>query len=241
MTRPHLPLIGLSGRRTAGVNQAGYAPELHHLELDLYFADYARAIIEAGGLPVHLPLDVDPAEAVHRLDGVLLTGGADIDPVHFGAERHPMVTVVEHERDAFEFALLGEALEHERPVLGICRGIQVVNVHLGGTLDQHVEAHSRYDVGTAGVAHPVEIEATSSLGSLYGTSLKVNSLHHQTVRELGDGLTVSARADDGSVEGVERGDSLVAVQWHPEMMPTRAGDPIFRWLVDRAAPSWPGR
>ncbi len=146
-----LPLIGLSGRRTHGHRQAGYVQELHHLDLDLYFADYARAIIEAGGLPVHLPLDVDPGLATKRLDGVLLTGGADVDPIRFDADRHPEVTTIERERDAFEFALLGEALHHELPVLGICRGMQVINVHLGGTLCQHVPEHSRYDVGSARV------------------------------------------------------------------------------------------
>lgn len=234
MSAAKLPLIGLSGRRTDGARQVGYAAELHHLDLDLYFADYARAIVEAGGFPVHLPLDIDPVQAARRLDGVLLSGGADIDPVHFDAERHETVTVVEPERDTFEFALVAEALELDLPVLGICRGIQVINVHRGGSLAQHVEAHSRYDVGAAGVAHPVEIEPDSILGSMYGTSHKVNSLHHQTIDRLGGGLTVTARSDDGTVEGLEMGDNLLAVQWHPEMMRSRASDPIFRWLVERA-------
>jgi len=229
-----IPLIGLSGRRTHGHRQEGYAQELHHLDLDLYFADYARAIIEAGGLPVHLPLDVDPGLATKRLDGVLLTGGADVDPIRFDAERHPEVIDIERERDAFEFALLGEALHHELPILGICRGLQVINVHLGGTLDQHVPEHSRYDVGSSGVAHSVKIDDGSILGSLYGESVDVNSLHHQTVERIGEGLTVTARSDDGTIEGVESGDTIVAVQWHPEMMDTRPDDPLFRWMVERA-------
>jgi putative glutamine amidotransferase len=230
-----LPLIGLSGRRTHGRRQEGYAQELHHLDLDLYFADYSRAIIEAGGLPVNLPLDVDPALAAQRLDGILLSGGADIDPAHFDAEPHPFVTLLEPERDEFEFALLGQALEHELPVLGICRGLQLINVHLGGTLHQHIPGHSRYDVGSAGIAHSVEIDDGTILGSLYGSTADVNSLHHQTVDQLGDGLEVTARAGDGTVEGMESGDTLVAVQWHPEMMDTRPDDPVFRWLVERSA------
>lgn len=228
-----LPLIGLSGRRTHGHRQTGYVQELHHLDLDLYFADYARAIIEAGGLPVHLPLDVDPGLATKRLDGVLLTGGADVDPIRFDADRHPEVTTIERERDAFEFALLGEALHHELPVLGICRGMQVINVHLGGTLCQHVPEHSRYDVGSAGFAHAVKIDDGTILGSLYGESIDVNSLHHQTIDRIGDGLTVTARAEDGTIEGMESGESILAVQWHPEMMDSRPDDPLFRWIVER--------
>lgn len=229
-----IPLIGLSGRRTRGHRQEGYAPELHHLDLDLYFADYARAIIEAGGLPVHLPLDVDPALAIRRLDAILLSGGADIDSVRFDAPRDPAVSVVEPERDAFEFALLGEALRHELPVLGICRGLQLINVHFGGTLHQHVPEHSNYAVGTNGVAHPVTIDDGSILDSLYGSTVDVNSLHHQTVDEVGSGLKVSARAPDGTVEGLEAGDHVLAVQWHPEMMDGRSTDPVFRWIVERA-------
>jgi putative glutamine amidotransferase len=228
-----IPLIGLSGRRTHGHRQEGYAQELHHLDLDLYFADYARAIIEAGGLPVHLPIDVDPGLATKRLDGVLLTGGADIDPIRFDAGRHPEVTMIERERDAFEFALLGEALHHEVPVLGICRGMQVINVHLGGTLNQHIPEHSRYDVGSSGFAHSVKVDDGSILCSLYGESVDVNSLHHQTIDRIGDGLTVTARADDGTIEGMESGDTIVAVQWHPEMMDGRPDDPLFRWIVER--------
>ncbi len=186
-------------------------------------------------MPVHLPLDVDPGLATKRLDGVLLTGGADIDPIRFDAERDPAVTTVERERDAFEFALLAEALHHELPVLGICRGLQVINVHLGGTLFQHVPQHSRYDVGSAGFAHSVEIDDGTILCSLYGSSVDVNSLHHQTVDQIGDGLEVTARAGDGTIEGMESGDSLVAVQWHPEMMDSRHEDPVFRWIVERSS------
>ena len=132
-------------------------------------------------------------------------------------------------------ALFGAALDLDLPVLGICRGLQLINVHRGGTLEQHVEVHSRYDIAASTAAHPVSIVDGSMLAGLYGSSIDVNSLHHQTVKELGDGLAVTAVADDGVVEGRELGDSIVAVQWHPEMLPSRAQDPIFTWLVDRAA------
>jgi putative glutamine amidotransferase len=232
----YVPLIGLPGRRITG-RQIGYASVLEHLELDLYFADYARAVIDAGGIPVHLPLDVDPAVAMSRLDGIVLSGGADVDPARYDAERHEAVTVVEPERDEFEFALLRSALEAGAPVLGICRGLQLLNVHLGGTLDQHVAEHSRYDISTSTVAHEVEFADGSQLAALYGPSREVNSLHHQVVDRLGDGLTVTARASDGAVEGLELGDSVIAVQWHPEMMDDRSHDPVFSWLVARATPT----
>jgi putative glutamine amidotransferase len=227
------PLIGLPGRRITG-GDIGYAPILAGLELDLYFADYARGVIEAGGIPVHLPLDVDPANVVDRLDGVLLSGGADIHPSRYGAPQDPAVTVVEPQRDEFEFRLLEQALDRELPVLGICRGLQLLNVHLGGTLHQHVAAHSRYDISAASVAHDVQIVDGSTLDGLYGSTHQVNSLHHQVVDRIGDGLRVTAQADDGGIEGVELDDSVLAVQWHPEMMPDRSTDPIFKWLVERA-------
>ena len=232
LTRP--PLIGLPGRRITGA-KINYAPILAGLDLDLYFADYARGVIEAGGVPVHLPLDLDPANVIDRLDGIVLSGGADIAPARYGAEPHPAVTVVETERDDFEFELLDLAITAELPVLGICRGLQLLNVHRRGTLEQHVESHSRYDIEASTAAHEVTFAEGSQLAAIYGDDLSVNSLHHQTVDRLGDGLVATATSDDGVIEGLELGESIVAVQWHPEMLPTRANDPIFAWLVERAA------
>ncbi len=245
-TRHRAPLIGLPGRRITGA-QVGYAPVLAGLDLDLYFADYARGVIEAGGIPVHLPIDVDPAAVIDRLDGIVLSGGADIAPVRYGAEQHPAVTIVETERDDFEFDLLGQAIGAEIPVLGICRGLQLLNVHQGGTLVQHVEAHSRYDIAASAAAHTVSLSPGSQLADIYADSyadtsvdgsrsgLSVNSLHHQTIDRLGDGLAVAATSDDGVIEAIELGDSIIAVQWHPEMLPSRSHDPIFTWLVATAA------
>lgn len=228
------PLIGLPGRRITGAT-VGYPSTLAGLDLDLYFADYARGVIEAGGIPVHLPLDLDPSAVIDRLDGIVLSGGADIAPARYGAPPHPEVTVVEPERDEFEFALLDRALAAKLPVLGICRGLQLLNVQRGGTLEQHVAQHSRYDIAASTTAHEVTFVQGSRLADIYGSELSVNSLHHQTVDRLGDGLTITATSADGVVEGIEMGDSVIAVQWHPEMLPTRSRDPIFTWLVDRAA------
>jgi putative glutamine amidotransferase len=233
------PLIGLSGRRKTGADIAGFPDSLAGLAIDLYLADYARRVLDAGGLPVHLPMDAEPAHYLPHLDGLLLSGGADLDPSTYGAEPDGNGDY-EPERDRLELALLAGARDRGLPVLGICRGLQLVNVAAGGTLHQHVPVHARYDVGPDRRVHPVRFEPETILGALYvgrdgrsGRPVTVNSLHHQTVDRVGHDLRVAARSDDGTVEGLETPDGLVvAVQWHPEMLP--ATEPVFGWLVQRA-------
>lgn len=235
MSGDRRPLIGLTGRRKKADRLAGNPEILGDLDFDMYYADYARAVLAAGGLPVHLPIDVDPADMAGHLDAVLLSGGADIEPDRYGATSDPETEAGEDERDRFELSLLDAATERGLPTLGICRGIQVVNVHAGGTLHQHVPVHAAFNSPVTTLAHEVTMEADSVLGALYGERRPVNSLHHQTVAELGAGLRVTALADDGTVEGLEHESlPIVAVQWHPEMMTTASEDPIFGWLVDAA-------
>ena len=139
-------------------------------------------------------------------------------------------------RDELEFQLLKGADEAGIPVLGICRGIQVMNVHAGGTLHQHEPKHSRYDLGTTAEVHEVSFDEGSLAAHIYGESRTVNSLHHQTVDEVAPRFTVSGRSPDGSVEVIETSDRLwLGVQWHPEMMLERDSDPVFRWLVHAAS------
>lgn len=228
------PLIGLTGRRKTAAQLDDMPDSLGHLEADWYFADYTRGVLEAGGLPVHLPIDASPALYLGRLDGIVLSGGADIDPARYGQE-NLTGDPVEPERDAFEFELLEAAMVGRTPVLGICRGLQLINVAAGGSLHQNVPAHARYDLHTSERSHPVELRAGSLLHKLYGPGLAVNSLHHQTVDQPGPGLTVTAMAGD-TVEGLEHDDlPIVAVQWHPEMMDGRSSDPIFSWIVEQAS------
>jgi putative glutamine amidotransferase len=192
-------------------------------------------VLEAGGLPVHLPIDVDPAEVVDRLDGLLLTGGADIGPDRYGSAPETDLYPPEPDRDEFELGLLGRATELALPTLGICRGLQMINVHAGGTLHQHVPTHAAFDKATTTESHEVTFEPDSTLGALYGESRGVNSLHHQTIDRVGAQLRVTARSGDGTIEGIEHLDlPVVAVQWHPEMMLTHASDPLFTWLVGNA-------
>lgn len=229
------PLIGLTGRRKTAGQIVGTPQTLHALEGDWFYADYARGVLEAGGLPVHLPLDVDPEMFLGRLDGILLSGGADIGPDRYGCTPETDEFPPEPVRDAFELALLAAAAKEAIPVLGICRGLQMVNVFAGGTLHQHVPEHAMFDLSTEHLSHDVQFGEGSALRDIYGDSLKVNSLHHQTVDRVGSGLTVTAHSD-GTVEGLEHESlPIVAVQWHPEMLPTRREDPIFKWLVTQAS------
>lgn len=229
------PLIGITGRRKKGCQIVDNLEVLADFDIDLYYADYANGVIEAGGLPVHLPQDADPSDLIGHLDGLILPGGADIDPALFGAEPETEDFPPEPARDEQEMALVDHALNRALPMLGICRGLQVINVHAGGTLNQDVPPHAGFDQATTTRWHTVTFEPDSVLGDIYGPERPVNSLHHQTVDRVGDGLRVSARAPDGSIEGLEHSDlPVIAVQWHPEMLETRPTDPAFAWLIEVA-------
>ena len=225
------PLIGLPGRRKRIGDIDGFPASLGELHVDMYFADYARSVYAAGGMPVHLPIDADPADWVHHIDALVLTGGADIDPSRYGQTN--TASTIEPERDAVEFTLYETALADGIPVLGICRGFQLINVHAGGTLHQDVPEHARYDLPPATAVHVLTVTPGSVVHDLFGDGHRVNSLHHQTVAEIGAGLCVTARADDGTPEAIEvPGARVLAVQWHPEMMDHH--DATFRWVVTAA-------
>ncbi len=231
------PLIGISGRSKTGREIAIQPEILGDLQVDLYFRDYARGVIGAGGLPVFLPSDADPASFAEHLDGLVLSGGADIEPARYGQVPNADLFTPEPDRDAFEIALLDGAEAAGLPVLGICRGVQVMNVHGGGTLHQHVAAHACFDQPTWSQAHKVRFSAGSLAESLYGSAIEVNSLHHQTLDVVADGYEVTGKSDDGEIEALEHlGLPWLGVQWHPEMMSDRDRDPSFAWLI-RAAKS----
>ena len=180
---------------------------------------YVKAVRKAGGMPVLLPL-IEPDDApdvLDRVDGLLLTGGADVDPDSYGAERHEKTVDTDPSRDARDIAIARLAVERDVPVLAICRGCQVLNVALGGTLVQHVDNH--FDVPRYNeLVHEVSVDRGSLLGSwLERDSLGVNTLHHQAVATTGPDVKITARATDGTIEGIESG-RAVGVQWHPEML-----------------------
>jgi len=203
---------------------------------------YVDAVAAAGAIPVLLPPVPDIAGALARLDGLLLSGGGDIDPARYGAPPSPHLTSVRAERDAAEFALLSAAVERRLPVLGICRGMQVINVARGGSLHQHLPDVVGHDghapVPGAFGEHEVQVAAGSRLSAILDSggdlAIATPTHHHQAVDRLGAGLTATAWAGDGTIEAFEPVDAdafLVAVQWHPEASDDGS---LFRALVGAA-------
>jgi putative glutamine amidotransferase len=209
--------------------------------------EYPRAVEKAGGVPL-LFAPGRPDEVgtlLDRVDGLLLSGGSDIDPAIYGETPHPTTQWV-RERDDFELGLTREALARDMAILAICRGHQVLNVALGGTLVQDIPsqrpgaaAHAPKDIARWDVAHEVEILPDTRLRAIVGRDvLGVNSTHHQAVGALGNGLRLTARSRDGIVEGIESAPHrfAIGVQWHPEAMWNREPDhqELFRALIESA-------
>jgi len=207
---------------------------------------YVDAVRVAGGIPVLLtPGEERPADLLDRVDALVFSGGGDLDPAHFGGDHHPSSYFICEERDAFELQLMRAALERETPVLAICRGCQVLNVALGGSLHGHLEevvgdAIPHRESQTLHTYHPVKLDPDSRLADLLGATefAEVASWHHQAVDRLGAGLRAVAWAPDGTPEALELAEApqLLAVQWHPELQ-IEAGSPhrkLFEAVVQRA-------
>ena len=239
------PLIGISSyleQAQTGVwdVRASFLPQV-----------YLDAITDVGGIAIVLPpqpVDAEVARSIiASLDGLVLSGGADVDPARYGAEPHERTAPPREDRDAFEAAILAAAIEADLPFLGICRGAQVLNVELGGTIIQHVPdvvGDERYQLG-AGRFNPiqVEIDAGSKLAGVLGEdrTARAHLYHHQAIDELGDGLTVTSRTEDGIIEALELDSATfgLAVQWHPEEH--REDRRIFAGLVAAATEYRRGR
>ncbi len=225
-------------------NHPAYAPH-----------DVKEAFIKLGAIPliIAFPDDVSKADQlaqdyVQLIDGLMLPGGPDVDPTFYGEEPHPKIGMTLYQKDRFEIALIKAALAADKPIFGICRGIQIMNVAMGGTLYQDLESqypelkiqHPQATLGQF-ATHHVELTAGSKLAKLYGQStIKVNSRHHQAVKAVGKGLKVTAVAPDGVIEGMESTDTdlFLGVQWHPENM-WQQEDPqqlvVFQDFLDRIA------
>lgn len=231
---PVPPLIGVS---------AGHIPAGNRT-IDGADRDYSRAVQLAGGTPVLLPSTggTDIGSLIGRIDGLLLSGGGDVDPHRYGQAPSAATGGIDADRDAIELGLLAAAIERGIPVLGVCRGCQVLNVALGGTLHQHVPDVSGLDhlhrEPRDWLAHPVSVEKGSRLHRVVGGDhLEVNSIHHQAVDRPARPLRAVACAPDGIIEAVEDPQRpILAVQWHPEsLVPAEPHLALFRWLVEAAS------
>ncbi len=236
------PLIGITIHPNTSPDRA---------ELDELLELIVRAVERAGGLPVLIPLGLSEETLrglYTQLAGLLLSGGGDIDPAQYGAEWHATIGGVNAERDRAELALArwATADEARRPLFGICRGTQVLNVALGGTLYRDIDEHPgaiRHTYPTAEYAarrpHEIKIEEESTLARVVGHPvIAVNSLHHQACKDIAPGLAVSARSPDGLVEAVElpHHPFALAVQWHPECLPDGPEQrALFEAFVEAAA------
>jgi putative glutamine amidotransferase len=228
------PLIGISSWRGSAPAE-GY--EVPHL---LTQTSYLRAVERGGGLAVVLP-ELEPGDAaalLERVDGVVLVGGPDVDPAHYDERPQSTTDAAPPGRDAFDIALAQGCVERNVPMLAICRGVQVLNVALGGSLDQHRPEHMVVEKYNQDV-HQVELVPGSRWSSVFaGVRFGVNSMHHQALRDLGSNVRAIAHADDGTIEAVEVDDAdrVLGVQWHPELLRHRPEHlAIFRWLTTTAA------
>lgn len=191
--------------------------------------DYVQAVLAGGGIPVVLPLIGDPAvitDMVGNIDGLVLMGGNDVDPALYGEEPQTKLGGISIEQDTFDTALYHAAAAGKKPVLGICRGAQLINVLNGGTLYQDMSyakfssiKHNQEDHPRQPI-HAITIEKGSRLYDIYGATTRVNSFHHQCIKDVAANFTITARSKDGVPESIEHtGDTFIlGIQWHPEMM-----------------------
>ena len=220
------PLIGITTER----NEAGE----YHIP-----GEYVDAVRRAGGIPILLPAgEPDLPALLGSIDGLILSGGGDVDPAHYGSSGHPAVYAVDPQRDATELTLARMVAGAALPTLCVCRGAQVLNVALGGTLVEHLpdevgEAVVHRDSPPNYIDHAIAVQVDSQLGAILGQAkIEAASWHHQAIRTVAPGLTVVATAPDGTIEAVERPEHpwLIAVQWHPEI--TASKDSVQQQLFD---------
>jgi len=243
------PLIGIpTGREKS--------QRFHGLPLYIMNQTYIWTLEKLGALPVMIPLQMSEATLrgiYERLDGIFLPGGEDIDPGRYGVEAHTWLGATDEERDRTELLITRWAVEDGMPLLGVCRGVQVMNVACGGTLYQDLQQEcpslAKHDFmpptyDRFRTSHTVTIEPDSRLARSLGTVHQVNSMHHQGINQLGVGLRVVARAEDGLPEAVELPllPYFVGVQWHPEEMATtdQSSMKLFYDFVEVAASNWHG-
>jgi putative glutamine amidotransferase len=196
---------------------------------------YVRAVVAAGGIPVLIPPTEAAPAILDDLDGMVFTGGSDINPAVYGQEPHPESSGFHDHRDSAELELMRAALSRAMPVLGICRGMQLLNVARGGSLVQHLDGETHKGPPGTYTRHSVTVLPGTHLADVLGTDAHTHSCHHQAPDRLGDGLRVAATAEDGTVEAIEdpAARHVVGVLWHPEE-DEEGGAALFEALVGQA-------
>lgn len=236
------PIIGISGSEI--IDNGGMFPGYRRSYVN---EDYIDSVIQNGGIPYIIPFnsDVDVIkEQVKNVQGLILSGGHDVSPINYGEELQQKIGDIWPERDEFDMQLLKFAEESQIPVLGICRGAQIINVAHGGTLYQDLSyrkektlKHSQDQTPTL-LTHKVDlVEGTKIKNILNKQSLRTNSFHHQLIKDVASDLVVSGRASDGVVEAIESTKKdIIAVQWHPEMLHRKVScqNNLFKYVIDNA-------
>ena len=239
------PIIGITGNTSALKNDDFDAYKINYSS-----TGFSTAISKAGGAPFIIPIN-DASFAkdyIQTIDGLLLTGGQDVTPMLYGEEPRKVIGPTSPERDNFEVALIKEAIIQRKPILGICRGLQLINVVLGGSLLQDLSEDSSITIQHVQRSQPefsthsIKVKSGTHISEIMANNTHVNSIHHQAIKDLGKGLTVSAWSPDNVIEAIEVLDdtqSIIAIQWHPELtfIENTASFAIFQDLVDRSQAS----
>lgn len=218
-----LPIIGITG----DITRAKFYANFWNKRSGINDA-YIRAVERANGIPIILPVSNSDyvSSIVKKVDGFIFSGGCDISPFHYNEEPLSEIKEMNPERDVFELALLKEVLQQGKPILGICRGAQILNIALGGTLYQDTSYNKSFNLQhlqqsePALPIHGIETKKGSFIHSIIGDKSYVNSIHHQILRDIGEGLEVTAWSSDSAVEAIEKKneDFVIGLQWHPEIM-----------------------
>jgi putative glutamine amidotransferase len=234
------PVIGIAGNERLMIegdaHWVTYTPK-----------NFVTQIQKANGVPLILPMGVpeDAAQYIQQIDKLLLAGGYDVSPEYYGEELHPLTQATYPERDVFELALIKEAVAQKKPIFGVCRGMQLLNVAFGGTLYQDLSLtekptikHEQSPTPFRFPTHAITLEADSSLGKLLGTTYRVNSFHHQAIKKVAEEFQVIAMASDGIVEAIETSAfaaPILGIQWHPELTAQEIASEqkIFDYLVNQ--------
>ncbi len=237
------PIIGITANSTY-IDNRSY-PELHKINASP--RNISKAVTMAGGIPIILPVNEPEIARKYAglIDGLILAGGEDVTPELYGEDARNSIKVTYPKRDRAEVAITKEAISKGIPILGICRGLQLLNVIYGGTLYQDITENEDIfvkhiqETPSNHPIHTIKVEEDSYLASFMANEIQVNSFHHQIIRDLGEGLSISAMSSDGAIEAIEAIDenqSVVAIQWHPENLYYKDDDhfSLFKNLVDRS-------